>query len=128
MASLGDLIRDSALAKQMFGARYGEADPYAEAINQAPTLGYPVPGASSDEGEAQRYMASKLAAERMGLIPLITNPIHEAVLSWFAEGEGKPSLKRLQAGYRGTFDALEKAPANTLGAILSAAVQGQSIQ
>jgi hypothetical protein len=51
-------------------------------------------------------MASKLAAERMGgFVPLITNPLHEAVLSWFAEGEGSPSLDRLLAGYRGVFDA-----------------------
>ena len=107
MASLGDLIRDTSLAKAMFGMRYGEQDPYTLAIQKAESLGYPQPGSSSDEGEAQRYMSAKLAAERMGPIPLITNPLHEAVLSWVSEGEGHPSMKRLMAGYRGALDALE---------------------
>lgn len=110
MATLRDLIRQSPVASAAFGARYGERDPYVLAVQQAEQLGYPVPGASTDEGEAQRYMASKLAAERLGVIPLLTNPLHEAVLSWFAEGEGGPSLKRLLAGYRGAFDALEAQP------------------
>jgi hypothetical protein len=108
MANLGDLLRDSTLGKAMFSARYGKADPYILAIEKAKELGYPVPGAQEDIGQAQRYMASKIAAERMGgIVPLVTNPLHEAVLSWFAEGEGKPSLKRLLAGYRGVFDAAE---------------------
>jgi len=111
MPNLADLLRDSALGKAMTGARYGERDPYVEATREATSLGYPQPGATADEGEAQRYMASKLAAGRMGPLPLLTNPLHEAALSWFAEGEGKPSLKRLLAGYRGTFDALEAPPA-----------------
>jgi len=108
MARLSDLIRDSPVAKAMFGARYGAEDPYTLAIQNAAALGYPSPGAEADEGEAQRYMASKLAAERMGPVPLITNPLHEAALSWFAEGEGRPSLKRLMAGYRGALDAMEQ--------------------
>src|SRR3989304_499271 len=108
MASLSDLIRDSPVAKAMFGARYGAADPRTLAYEQAASLGYPAPGAEGDEGEAARYMASKLAAERMGPVPLITNPLHEAALSWFSEGGGKPSLKRLMAGYRGALDALEQ--------------------
>mgnify|MGYP003501302991 CR=1 FL=1 len=92
----------------MFAARYGETDPHAEAIRIAPELGYPNPGGAQDVGEAQRYAASELAAERYGgIVPLITNPLHEAVLSWFAEGEGSPSLARLMAGYRGAFDATE---------------------
>lgn len=107
MANLADLIRDSALAKQAFGARYGEDDPHVRAIQSAKGLGYPQPGATTDVGEAQRYEASRAAAKRYGLLPLVTNPIHEAVLSWISEGEGRPSLKRLMAGYRGTFDALE---------------------
>ena len=111
MASLDDIIRDSAVGRAMFQARYGAEDPYVVALRDAPALGYPVPGASGDEGEAQRYAASKLAAERYGLLPLLTNPLHEAVLSWFAEGEGKPSLKRLLAGYRGAMEELEKPPA-----------------
>lgn len=108
MASLRDLIRQSPVADAAFGARYGEQDPYTLAIQTASQLGYPVPGASTDEGEAQRYQASKLAAERLGyIVPLLTNPLHEAVLSWFSEGEGSPSIKRLLAGYRGAFDAKE---------------------
>lgn len=108
MASLRDLIRASPVANASFGARYGEQDPYVLAIQQAKTLGYPTPGAATDEGEAQRYQASKLAAERMGyIVPLLTNPFHEAVLSWFSEGEGSPSIKRLLAGYRGALDAKE---------------------
>ena len=106
MANLGDLLRDSAVGKAMFNARYGEQDPYALAIQQAQSLGYPSPGASTDEGEAQRYMASRLAAERFGKwLPYVTNPLHEAVLSWVSEGEGSPSLKRLLAGYRGAKEA-----------------------
>jgi hypothetical protein len=106
MADLGDLIRDTPIAKAMFGARYGAEDPYVLAIQRAKALGYPVPGAAADEGEAQRYMASRLAAERFGkFLPLITNPVHEAVLSWVSEGEGSPSLKRLLAGYRGVSEA-----------------------
>jgi hypothetical protein len=106
MADLRDLLRDSSVGKAMFGARYGEQDPYVLAIEQAKVLGYPTPGAATDEGEAQRYMASRLAAERFGRwLPLITNPFHEAVLSWISEGEGKPSLKRLIAGYRGANEA-----------------------
>lgn len=107
MATLLDLIRDSSLAKEAFGLRYGVDDPYAKAIQSAQSLGYPQPGASNDEGEAQRYEASHAAAKRYGILPLVTNPLHEAVLSWISEGEGRPSLKRLMAGYRGTFDALE---------------------
>jgi hypothetical protein len=107
VANLADLIRDSALAKEAFGLRYGADDPYAKAIQSAKGLGYPQPGATNDEGEAQRYEASHAAAKRYGLLPLVTNPLHEAVLSWISEGEGRPSLKRLMAGYRGTFDALE---------------------
>lgn len=107
MATLRDLIRQSPVASAAFGARYGEQDPHRLAIEKASELGYPQPGASTDQGEAQRYAASYLAAQRLGLLPLITNPIHEALLSWGAEGEGSPSLDRLQAGYRGTFDALE---------------------
>lgn len=110
MPTIQDLIRDSAIGKAMFGSRYGDRDPYVEAIKAAESLGYPVPGDARDVGEAQRYMASKLAAERYGPLPLLTNPIHEAALSWFAEGEGRPSLDRLLAGYRGTFDALEASP------------------
>ena len=108
--TLGELlerVRDSDVAKAAFGARYGERDPYVLATQEAQSLGYPQPGASGDVGEAQRYEASKLAAERYGILPLLTNPLHEGALSWFAEGEGKPSLDRLLAGYRGTFDALE---------------------
>lgn len=112
MATLGDLIRDSAVAKQMLAGRYGEADPYLLAIQQAAQLGYPSPGAPTDEGEAQRYQSSKLAAERFGPLPLLTNPLHEALLSWFAEGEGKPSLKRLLAGYRGALDAAQRQKEN----------------
>jgi len=123
MATLADLIRDSDLAKRMFSARYGEADPYVQASQQAPALGYPVPGASADEGQAQRYVSSNLAAQRYGLLPLITNPLHEALLSWVSEGEGKPSMKRLQAGYRGTFDALAQAPQGSLGSLLAQAVR-----
>lgn len=109
MANLGDLLRDSAVGKSMFSARYGAQDPHALAIQLAPLLGYPNPGGTQDVGEAQRYAASKLAAERYGaLLPLLTNPLHEAALSWFAEGEGAPSLKRLMAGYRGAFDVGEK--------------------
>ena len=107
MATLLDLIRDSEVAKRATSARYGADDPYVRAIQSAKSLGYPVPGASNDEGEAQRYEASHAAAKRYGVLPLITNPLHEAVLSWISEGEGHPSLKRLMAGYRGTFDALE---------------------
>lgn len=125
MSNLADLIRDSKLAKSMFGARYGDADPYVLATQQAAQLGYPSPGAASDVGEAQRYMSSKLAAERYGILPLLTNPIHEALLSWGAEGEHGPNLKRLDAGYRGTFDALEAAKAkgsHNIGALLAAAI------
>ena len=112
----------------MFQGRYGERDPHTLAIEQADALGYPQPGATTDEGEAQRYAASNLAAERMGPLPLVTNPLHEALLSWFAEGEGSPSLKRLQAGYRGTFDALE-APPPTLPPVREGfGLQGSSIQ
>ena len=51
-------------------------------------------------------MASRLAAERFGKwLPYVTNPLHEAVLSWVSEGEGSPSLKRLLAGYRGAKEA-----------------------
>lgn len=107
MPTIGDLIRDTKLAKAMFGARYGEKDPYLEAVKNARQLGYPVPGSTADQGQAQRYESSKLAAERYGALPLITNPLHEALLSWVSEGEGSPSLDRLMAGYRGTFDALE---------------------
>jgi hypothetical protein len=107
MPSLREMIRDSPLAGQMFAARYGEADPYVLATQQAGQIGYPVPGSTNDVGEAQRYMSSNLAAEKYGVLPLLTNPLHEAALSWVAEGEGKPSLARLLAGYRGTFDALE---------------------
>lgn len=127
MASLADLIRDSSLAKSMFGARYGAEDPYALAIQNAASLGYPAPGAEADEGEAQRYMASKLAAERMGPVPLLTNPLHEAALSWFAEGEGKPSLKRLLAGYRGTMDALEQPEAAPVAPRAGYGLQGAEI-
>ncbi len=106
MASVADLLRDSAVGKAMFGARYGQQDPYALAIEHAKELGYPAPGAATDVGEAQRYMASKLAAERFGAaLPLVTNPLHEALLSWFSEGEGSPSMSRLGAGIRGTLDA-----------------------
>ena len=109
--TLGDMIRDSRLARAMFGSRYGNEDPHVLAIQVAGELGYPQPGAEGDEGEAQRYAASRLAAQRLGPLPLITNPIHEAALSWFAEGEGRPSMKRLMAGYRGALDALEAQPA-----------------
>ena len=109
--TLGDMIRDSKLARAMFGGRYGNEDPHVLAISMADELGYPQPGAEGDEGEAQRYAASRLAAQRLGPLPLITNPIHEGVLSWFAEGEGRPSMRRLMAGYRGALDALEAEPA-----------------
>ena len=132
MANLLDLIRDSDVAKAAFGARYGEQDPYTLAIQQAQGLGYPQPGSTNDVGEAQRYQSSRLAAERYGLLPLLTNPLHEAALSWFSEGEGSPSLARLQAGYRGTFDALQGLNFNpvqtdwpqTIGALLAAVTPG----
>ena len=124
MPSLMDMLRDSPVGQAMFRARYcQEQDPHTLAIQQADQLGYPQPGATADEGEAQRYAASSLGAERMGPLPLLTNPLHEAALSWFAEGEGRPSLKRLLAGYRGTFDALDKAKPGTLSALLAAAVR-----
>lgn len=110
MPNLRDLIRASPVASASFGARYGDQDPYLLAIQNAKQLGYPIPGSESDQGEAQRYYASKLAAERLGPLPLITNPLHELLLSWVSEGEGSPSLGRLLAGYRGTFDALEANP------------------
>ena len=125
MPNLRDLIRDSAVASKMFGARYGEQDPYVLAVQQAKELGYPSPGAEADVGEAQRYQASKLAAERYGVLPLLTNPLHEAVLSWAAEGEGGPNLKRLDAGYRGVEAALAeklKSRPNNLGALLAVAL------
>ena len=125
MPNLSDLIRDSAVAKHMFGARYGEQDPYVLAVQQAAALGYPSPGAQGDVGEAQRYQASRLAAERYGVLPLLTNPLHEAVLSWAAEGENGPNLKRLEAGYRGAEDALAeklKSRPNNLGALLAVAL------
>jgi len=104
MADLRDLLRDA--VGTVSRGRYGEQDPYVLALAQARSLGYPAPGSSADEGEAQRYMAAKLAAERWGgIVPLVMNPLHEAVLSWVAEGEGSPSLKRLLAGYRGTWEA-----------------------
>lgn len=109
MANLGDLIRNSPLATAMGQARYGAKDPHTEAIRLAPLLGYPNPGGEGDIGQAQRYAASKLAAEKYGgWLPLVTNPLHELVLSWVAEGEGSPSLERLLAGYRGAFDAEEQ--------------------
>ena len=108
MATLADLIRDSSLAQRIYAARYGREDPEVLAIRNAKALGFPQPGSSADEGEAKRYESSRLAAERFGPLPLFTNPIHELLLSWFAEGEGSPSLKRLLAGYRGAGDALEK--------------------
>ena len=132
--NLGDMLRDSRLARAMFSGRYGEEDPHVLAVHTAGALGYPQPGAEGDEGEAQRYAASRLAAQRLGPLPLITNPIHEAALSWFAEGEGRPSIKRLMAGYRGALDALEAQPApsvvredyglSTVGAIMPAQREG----
>jgi hypothetical protein len=115
--TLADLIRDSSVAALATEGRYGEQDPYTLALGSAQGLGYPVPGSTADEGEAQRYEASRLGAQRLGMLPLVTNPLHEALLSWFAEGEGKPSMKRLQAGFRGT--AAGAAP-GSLGAILGA--------
>lgn len=125
MPSIADLVRDSSLAKRMFGARYGEADPYVLAVQQAQQLGYPAPGAESDVGEAQRYQSSKLAAERYGILPLLTNPIHEALLSWGAEGENGPNIKRLDAGYRGVHDAFKdkfKDRPNSLASLLAVAL------
>lgn len=127
-STIRDLIRDSAIGKAMFGARYGEQDPHRLAIEKADELGYPQPGATDDQGEAQRYAASYLAAQRLGVLPLITNPIHEALLSWGAEGEGSPSLDRLQAGYRGTFDALEAPPEPTPTVRASYGLEGAQIQ
>lgn len=128
MASIRDLIRDSVIGQAMFGARYGEQDPHRLAIEKADELGYPQPGATTDQGEAQRYAASYLAAQRMGVLPLITNPIHEAVLSWGAEGEGRPSMDRLMAGYRGTFDALEAPPPEASPVREGYGLQGAQIQ
>jgi hypothetical protein len=108
MPTIADLIRDSPIGRAMFAARYAEQDPHQLAVSRAADLGYPQPGASNDQGEAQRYAASNIGAQRFGLLPLLTNPLHEAVLSWVAEGEGTPSLDRLLAGYRGTYDALEQ--------------------
>ena len=128
MPSFADWLRDSAIAKQMFSARYGEQDPYVLATQNASQLGYPSPGATADVGEAQRYEASRLAAQKYGILPLLTNPLHEAILSWGAEGENGPNLKRLNAGYRGTFDALEEARkkgGHSLSALLASAVAGE---
>ena len=90
----------------MFGLRYGEQDPYVLAVQKAKDLGYPNPGGAGDVGQAQRYMSSYLAAQKYGILPLLTNPLHEALLSWFSEGEGEPNINRLDAGYRGAMDAL----------------------
>lgn len=128
MPTIRDLIRDSVIGQAMFGARYGEQDPHRLAIEKADELGYPQPGATTDQGEAQRYAASYLAAQRMGVLPLITNPIHEAVLSWGAEGEGRPSMDRLMAGYRGTFDALEAPPPEASPVREGYGLQGAKIQ
>lgn len=123
--TLADIIRDSSLAKSMFQGRYGEQDPYVLALQSAPRLGYPVPGASTDIGEAQRYEASRLAAQKYGALPLLTNPLHEAVLSWFSEGEGRPSWDRLQAGYRGAFEGMsepQQAAPPTIGSLIAQSV------
>ena len=128
MPNIGDLLRDSAIGKAMFSARYGEQDPYALAIEHAAELGYPAPGAKDDKGQAQRYQASRLAADRFGVLPLLTNPLHEAVMSWAAEGEGKPSIDRLIAGYRGAFDSLEAPPAAPAPVRPGYGLQGAQIQ
>lgn len=118
--ALGDVVRDSPVAKAMFATRYGEEDPYLLALQNARRLGYPMPGETNDVGEAQRYESSNLAAKRFGVgLPLVTNPLHEALLSWFAEGEGHPSLKRLQAGYRGAFDQLRNESQPLISAVLA---------
>ena len=104
---LGELVRDSPVMSGAQSSRYGESDPYKEAIKGYASLGYPAPGSSGDEGEAQRYYATSLAAKRYGALPLLTNAFHELVLSHFAEGEDGPSMKRWHAGNRGVFDAIK---------------------
>lgn len=104
---LADVLRDSPAMKTVSAGRYGEGkDPYSAALGNYKELGYPAPGASKDEGEAQRYNATNLSAGRYGLLPLATNAFHEAILSHFAEGENGPSLKRWMAGNRGVLDAV----------------------
>lgn len=107
LEDLKDTLRTSPVAETVTAGRYGEGrDPYRMALGNAPTLGYPVPGASTDVGEAQRYNAANLAAQRFGPVPLVTNALHELLLSHFAEGEKGPSWKRWKAGNRGVIDAL----------------------
>ena len=110
LEGLADLLRDSPVAKAVGAGRYGEGnDPYVQALQNAGTHNYPTPGSKEDKGQAQRYNATRLAAKKYGPLPLLTNAFHELFLSPFAEGEGRPSWDRWQAGNQGVTDEVVQA-------------------
>lgn len=139
MASLGDLIRDSALGRAMFAGRYGDTEqqPSVLAAAHAADVGYPTPDSSGDLGEAQRYFAARQFVLNHPTIgaPVATaaNRLHEATLAWLPGlGEGGTNVKRIDAGDRGVQDALStlaqqpQQPSMTLGQLLAVIGLNQS--
>jgi hypothetical protein len=119
LEKLTDTLRGAPMSA-IQSLRYGEGqDPYISAIQNYQSLGYPAPGAEKDVGQAQRYNATNLATKRYGFLPLLTNALHEAVLSNFSQGENGPNFDRWMAGNRGVWDAMKQNASGALDRLMA---------